>query len=71
MKKPRVYSGGLVITRKEGQSIWLKVAGLEIRIDVRSMRSNQVSLGILADPKLVDVDRRDDLEEAPASSLKR
>lgn len=63
-KRPKTYTGGLVVTRREGEAVYLKVGAVEIRVDVRELRSNQVRIGILADADLVEI-KRDDAREEP------
>jgi sRNA-binding carbon storage regulator CsrA len=58
-RKPKIYTGGLVVTRAEGEAIFLRVGAVEIRVDVREVMGKRVRIGVLADADLVEI-RRDD-----------
>lgn len=62
-KRPRTFKGGLVVTRREGEAVYLQVGDVEIRIDVRELKGNQVRIGILADSDRVKIKRGEAREE--------
>ena len=59
MEKKKSYEGGLVVTRRPGEAVYIRTGGVEIRVDVREVQGVKVRVGILADAELVEI-RRDD-----------
>ena len=58
--KAKAYSGGLVLTRKLGEAIYIRIkerTDQVIRIDVRELTKSRVHVGIMADAELVEIVR--------------
>lgn len=56
--------GGLHLCRKQGESIFLFVNGVQIQIAVKEIRGTNVTLTVAADPKKVAVLRGEMLKES-------
>lgn len=64
--KKKSYTGGLVLSRKVGEAIYLKVKDLEnkeIRIDVRDLKNGMVRIGVMADAELIEIFRSELFEK--------
>lgn len=63
MSEHEMPSGGLQINRKVGQGLHLFVEGIEIRVELRSVKAGSARIAVIADPKKVTIRREEQLRK--------
>lgn len=64
MKSERdMPSGGLQINRRVGESFYIFVDGMEIRVELRSVKPNSAKVSVIADRERVMIRREEQLRK--------
>jgi len=62
MSEHEMPQGGLQLNRKVGQGFHIFVEGIEIRVELRSVKPGSAKIAVIADPKKVVIRREEQLK---------